>query len=88
MLANQLLSMHPSDEKSCWSTSSPAQQHSVNCVTLENGNMEEVHVIKDAAIFKIDDELTHRRASLNNLHRIMDSEENLPGLLKLYLHNS
>jgi hypothetical protein len=88
MLANQLLSMHPSDVKSCWSTSSPARQHSVKCVTSENGNMEEVHVIKDAAIYKIDDELTHRHASLNNLHRIMDSEENLPGLLKLYLHDS
>jgi hypothetical protein len=48
-------------------------------MTLENGNMEEVHVIKDAAIYKIDDELTHQHASLNNLHRIMDSEENLLG---------
>jgi hypothetical protein len=43
-------------------------------MTLENGNIEEVHVVKDAAIYKIDDESTHRRASLNDLHRIMDGE--------------
>ena len=51
----------------------------------ENGNVEEVHVVKDAATYKIDDESTYRRASLNDLHRIMDDEEKL---LKLYLHDS
>lgn len=54
----------------------------------ENGNMEEVHVVKDAAVYKIDDESTYRRASLNDLHRIMDGEETPLGLLKLYLHDS
>jgi mitofusin len=54
----------------------------------ENGNVEEVHVVKDAAVYKIDDESTYRRASLNDLHRIMDDEENSLGLLKLYLHDS
>lgn len=54
----------------------------------ENGNIEEVHVVKDAAIYKIDDESTYRRASLNDLHRIMDGEETPLGLLKLYLHDS
>jgi mitofusin len=54
----------------------------------ENGNMEEVHVVKDAAAYKIDDESTYRRASLNDLHRIMDGEEISLGLLKLYLHDS
>ena len=54
----------------------------------ENGNVEEVHVVKDPAAYKIDDESTYRRASLNDLHMIMDGEENSLGLLKLYLHDS
>jgi mitofusin len=54
----------------------------------ENGNMEEVHVVKDATAYKIDDESTYRPSSLNDLHRIMDDEENSLGLLKLYLHDS
>lgn len=53
----------------------------------ENGNVEEVHIVKDAAAYKIDDELTYQRASLNDLHRIMDEEENSLRLLKLYLHD-
>ena len=54
----------------------------------ENGNVEEVHIVKDAAAYKIDDESTYQRASLNDLHRIMDEEDNSLRLLKLYLHDS
>jgi mitofusin 2 len=54
----------------------------------ENGNVEEVHVIKDAATYKIDDESTYQRASLDDLQSIMDDEKNSLGLLKLYLHDS
>lgn len=54
----------------------------------ENGNVEEVHVVKDPATYKIDDESTYQRASLDDLQSIMDSEKNSLGLLKLYLHDS
>jgi mitofusin len=54
----------------------------------ENGNVEEVHVVKDGITYKIDDETTYQRASLDDLHGIMDGEQNSLGLLKLYLHDS
>ena len=54
----------------------------------ENGNVEEVHIVKDAATYNIDDESTYQRASLDDLHHIMDGQGNSLGLIKLYLHDS
>ncbi|KAH9171671.1 hypothetical protein EDB89DRAFT_1970340 [Lactarius sanguifluus] len=53
----------------------------------ENNNVEEVHVIKDAAAYDIGDESTYKRADLGDLDRIMDDEEK-PSILKLYLNDS
>jgi mitofusin len=53
----------------------------------ENGNVEEVHVVKDATTYKIDNETPYQRASLDDLHSIMDSEDNSLGLLKLMIHD-
>ena len=54
----------------------------------ENVNIEEVHVVKDAAAYRIDDESTFKRASLNDLDSIMDDDPTSRGLLKLYLNDS
>lgn len=55
----------------------------------ENNNVEEVHVIRDAATYKIDEESTYKRASLEDLDSIMENvEENSGALLKLYLNDS
>ena len=53
----------------------------------ENNNVEEVHIIKDAAAYDISDESTYKRADLSDLDRIMDDEEK-PSILKLYLNDS
>jgi mitofusin len=54
----------------------------------ENNNVEEVHIIKDAAAYNIGDESTYKRADLSNLDRIMDDEERPWSILKLYLNDS
>jgi mitofusin len=54
----------------------------------ENDNVEEVHVVKDTAAYKVHDESTFKRASLNDLASIMDDEANSRRLLKLYLNDS
>jgi len=54
----------------------------------DNNNVEEVHVVKDTANYRIHDESTYKRASLDHLNSIMDDEENTLALLKLYLHDS
>jgi mitofusin 2 len=55
----------------------------------ENNNVEEVHVVKDAASYNIDDESTFRRASLGDLDSIMNAHEQTSrGMLKLYLNDT
>ena len=54
----------------------------------ENNNVEEVHIIKDAAAYSIGDESTYKRADLGELDRIMDDEERPWSILKLYLNDS
>ena len=54
----------------------------------ENDSVEEVHVVKDAAAYKVHDESTFKRASLNELDSIMGDEANSRRLLKLYLNDS
>ena len=54
----------------------------------ENDNVEEVHIVKDAAAYKIHDQSTFTRASLSDLDTIMDDEANSRALLKLYLNDS
>jgi mitofusin len=54
----------------------------------ENNNVEEVHIIKDAAAYSIGDESTYKRADLGDLDSIMDDEERPKSILKLYLNDS
>ncbi|KAI0247595.1 hypothetical protein BJV78DRAFT_1397282 [Lactifluus subvellereus] len=54
----------------------------------ENSNVEEVHVVKDAATYNINDDSTYRRASLGDLDSIMTAEEDFQGILKLYLNDT
>ena len=54
----------------------------------ENSNVEEVHIIKDAAAYSIGDESTYKRADLGDLDHIMDDEERPWSILKLYLSDS
>ena len=54
----------------------------------ENNNVEEVHIIKDAATYNLGDESTYKRADLGDLDRIMDDEERPWSILKLYLNDS
>ena len=54
----------------------------------ENNNVEEVHIIKDAAAYDIGDESTYKRADLGELDHIMDDEERPWSILKLYLNDS
>ncbi|KAI0292651.1 hypothetical protein B0F90DRAFT_1645124 [Multifurca ochricompacta] len=54
----------------------------------ENNNVEEVHIVKDAVTYRIDDESTYKRASLSDLDTIMDGEEIPRGILKLYLNDT
>lgn len=54
----------------------------------ENDNVEEVHIVKDTAAYKIHDQSTFTRAGLTNLDTIMDDETNSQALLKLYLNDS
>ncbi|KAF8269393.1 transmembrane GTPase fzo1 [Lactarius quietus] len=53
----------------------------------ENNNVEEVHIIKDAAAYDIGDESTYKRADIDALNHIMEDEER-PSILKLYLNDS
>ncbi|KAH9968371.1 hypothetical protein BGW80DRAFT_1529045 [Lactifluus volemus] len=55
----------------------------------ENHNVEEVHVVRDAATYNIDDESTFKRASLGDLDNIMNAHEQTSrGMLKLYLNDT
>jgi mitofusin len=54
----------------------------------ENNNVEEVHIIKDAATYSIVVESTYQRADLGDLDHIMDDEERPWSILKLYLSDS
>ena len=55
----------------------------------ENNNVEEVHVVKDAATYNINDESTYRRASLGDLDSIMmNADYHFQGILKLYLNDT
>jgi mitofusin 2 len=55
----------------------------------ENHNVEEVHVVRDAATYNIDDESTFKRASLGDLDSIMNAHEQTSrGMLKLYLNDT
>ncbi|KAG7088769.1 hypothetical protein E1B28_012735 [Marasmius oreades] len=51
----------------------------------ENQGKEEVHIIKDGAVYDIHDESTFTRASLSELEDIVGDNEDSERLLKLYL---
>ncbi|KAK7054383.1 mitofusin [Paramarasmius palmivorus] len=51
----------------------------------ENQGVEEVHIIKDGAVYDINDESTFTRASLSELEGIVGDNENSEQMLKLYL---
>ncbi|KAI9507785.1 hypothetical protein F5148DRAFT_980885 [Russula earlei] len=72
----------PVDQQPCTTTFCEVHDFS------ENGNVEEVHVVKDVANYNIDDESTYKRASINNLDSVMDDGESSRGMLKLYLNDS
>lgn len=75
-------SVMPVDQQPC--TTAFCEVHDFS----ENNNVEEVHIIKDAAAYNIGDESTYRRADLGDLDRIMDDEERPWSILKLYLNDS
>ena len=75
-------SVMPVDQQPC--TTAFCEVHDFS----ENNNVEEVHIIKDAAAYNIGDESTYKRADLGDLDRIMDDEERPWSILKLYLNDS
>ena len=62
------------DNALLWHTVMPVDQQPCTMVFckvhdfLENNNVEEVHIIKDAAAYNIGDKSTYKRANISGLH--------------------